>query len=115
MTVAKPKVCKHRWRPFTKWKGECSRCRIRRTWDLIVNDAETRGWAQGIGYSVAEVVRAHNETSVAADLATAAGYDLADFIAAGVDPYDVSTLRRLRREESVRWRQRSPAAAIGAR
>lgn len=58
-----------------------------------------RGFRQGLGYAVAEIVRAHDAPVVAADLASTAGYTVGEYMRAGVDAYDLKTLRKLRREE----------------
>jgi hypothetical protein len=58
-----------------------------------------RGFRQGVGYAVAEVVRSHDEPVVAASVASAAGFTVGDYMRAGVDAYDLKTLRKLRRDE----------------
>jgi hypothetical protein len=63
-----------------------------------------REWIQGVGYAVAEIVRLHGMPSVAADVAHASGCKLADFVAAGMDTYDLKTLRKLARDEERRWK-----------
>lgn len=89
----------HLWAPFTKWKAECSVCNKHSTWDEIVAAATHRGFVQGIAYSVAEIVRSHDQPTIAVDLAGAAGFDYDDFAQAGVDEFDLKQLRKLRREE----------------
>lgn len=58
-----------------------------------------RGWIQGIGYAVAEIVRSHDEPTVAVDVAVAAGYTYRDYQRAGLPEFDLKTLRSLRRTE----------------
>lgn len=58
-----------------------------------------QGFVQGVGYAIAELVRGHDQGGMGADIAFAAGLTCADFKAAGVDPYDMKTLKKLQREE----------------
>jgi hypothetical protein len=104
--TAKPKGCKHGWTPFTIHKARCSRCGRRVPWADLVTDAEDRGWILGLGYAVAEVVRLHDQPGVAAEVVASSGCDLGDFVTAGLDTYDLKTLRRVAKEEERRWPQR---------
>ena len=103
--------CKHKWQPFTIHKAKCSKCGRRTPWVDLVAAAENRGWIRGLGYSIAEVVRAHDIPTVAADIANASGCDLGDFVRAELDAYDMKTLRKVARDEGRRWPQRSSRMA----
>jgi len=59
-----------------------------------------RGFIQGIALAVAIVARMHDQPTIAADVASEAGYTIADYVRAGVDEYDLQALRKLRREEA---------------
>lgn len=60
---------------------------------------EDRGFAQGIALAVAILARMHDLPTVAADIASEAGFTIADYKRAKVDEYDLRALRKLRREE----------------
>ena len=62
---------------------------------------EQRHTYQGIALAVAAVARDSDEPSVAANVLAGLGIDLADFVAAGVDPYDLKVIRKLYRTEYV--------------
>jgi hypothetical protein len=61
---------------------------------------EDRGFAQGIALAVAILARMHDQPTIAADVASEAGYTIADYERAGVDEYDLKVLRKLRRDEA---------------
>ena len=63
-----------------------------------LRDGAERGFVQGVGYAVAEVVRSHDQPTIAADVASAAGYTVREYMVAGVDEYDLKTLRKVRRD-----------------
>jgi len=85
--------------PTTPKKRYCVTGTCRHAYCKGLRDGVERGFAQGVGYAVAEVVRAHDQPGMAADVASAAGFTIRDYTIAGVDEYDLKTLRKLRREE----------------
>ena len=72
-------------------------------------EGSRRGFIQGIGYAVAEIVRSHDQPTIAVDVAGAAGFDYQDFKGAGVDEFDLKQLRPLRRERGWPGTKRSGA------
>jgi hypothetical protein len=82
--------------PTTPKKRYCSTGTCRHAYCKGLREGVDKGFRQGIGYAVAEVIRSHDNPTIAVDLAGAAGYDYNDFKNAGVDEYDLKTLRKFR-------------------
>lgn len=55
----------------------------------------------GYGIACAEIVRLHDEPTIAADIVLASNFSLQDFETAGLDPYDVDELKKLFEGEAV--------------
>lgn len=65
------------------------------------------------GYAIAcaEIVRLHDEPTIAADVLNASNFNLADFETAGLDDYDLDEINKLFREEaSLRRKHGNPMA-----
>jgi hypothetical protein len=54
---------------------------------------------EGFAIALADLVRGHDQPSMAADVIAGHGFTLDDF--AGCDPYDLKVIRKLFRTESV--------------
>lgn len=54
------------------------------------------------GYAIAcaEIVRLHDEPTVAADVLNASNFSLEDFSTAGLDDYDLDEIKKLFRDEA---------------
>lgn len=61
----------------------------------------SREFIAGFAAATAEIVRAHDEPTVAADVIARNGLTLQDFQSAKLDDYDMDVIERLFREESV--------------
>jgi hypothetical protein len=86
--------------PKTPKRRYCSDGSCRHAYCKGLRDGIERGFTQGVGYAVAEVVRAHDQPTMAADVAMAAGFTYREYMVSGLSEYDLKTLRKLRREES---------------
>lgn len=65
----------------------------------------------GYAIAVAEIVRLHDEPTIAADVLNASNFNLDDFAAAGLDNYDLDEIKKLFREEAaLRRRGGNPLA-----
>jgi hypothetical protein len=60
-----------------------------------------KGFTAGYAAAVAELVRLHGETTIAADILRASDMTLDEFTKARLDPYDMVVIRKLFAEESV--------------
>ena len=80
--------------PTTPKKRYCVTGTCRHAYCKGEREGSKRGFIQGIGYAVAELLRAHDDPTIAGDVAGAAGLDYSDFKRAGVDEYDLKTLRK---------------------
>lgn len=85
--------------PTTPKKRYCVTGTCRHAYCKGLREGVERGFRQGVGYAVAEVVRSHDEGVVAASVASAAGFTVREYRDAGLPEYDLKTLRKLRREE----------------
>lgn len=59
----------------------------------------------GYGIACAEIVRLHDEPTIAADVLNASSFSLSDFEDAGLDDYDLDEIKKLFREEASLRRQ----------
>ena len=82
-------------------KRYCSDGSCRHAYCKGLREGVERGFTQGVGYAVAEVVRSHDQPTVAADVASAAGFTIREYMISGLSEYDLKTLRKLRREERM--------------
>lgn len=80
-------------------KRYCSTGTCRHAYCKGLREGVERGFAQGVGYAVAEVSRGHDSPVIAADIAQAAGFTIREYMLAGVDAYDLKALRSLRSAE----------------
>lgn len=55
----------------------------------------------GYGIACAEIVRLHDEPTIAADVLNASNFSLEDFETSGLDPYDLDEIRQLFTGEAV--------------
>lgn len=55
----------------------------------------------GYGIACAEIVRLHDEPTIAADVVLASNFTLDDFKDAGLDPYDLDEIEKLFSGEAV--------------
>lgn len=63
----------------------------------------------GYAIAVAEIVRMHDEPTIAADVINGSGFKLSDFESAGLDDYDLREIRKLFRYEApLRRRGNNP-------
>lgn len=85
--------------PTTPKKRHCVDGTCRHAYCKGEREGSARGFTQGVGYAVAEIIRSHDEPSVAVDVAMAAGFTYGEYVRAGLSEYDLKTLRKLRREE----------------
>ena len=85
--------------PKAPKKRHCVTGTCRHAYCKGLREGIERGFRQGVGYAVAEVVRAHDQPGMAADVASAAGFTYREYTVAGLDEYDLKTLRKLQREE----------------
>lgn len=61
----------------------------------------------GYGIAAAEIVRLHDEPTIAADVVLASNFSLEDFRRAGLDPYDLEEIEKLFAGEAVLRRKHS--------
>lgn len=56
--------------------------------------ASDKHFLRGFGVAMADLMRLHQSEVEARDVITGAGFEIADFIAAGLDEYDLAEIRK---------------------